>query len=133
MRNPLAALLHPIAALVQLVTAARLSEPVRLYLYGFGSVVLTGLVLAGWITSEWEDYTLLALGVILSVPPGAELARRGVYSPRTLSEAGVLDLPGRHSPEVRRALLLAAAVRQADAERANRTDTIAMRPVRATP
>lgn len=59
----------------------KLTEPVRLYLYGVGAVLLAGLALAGVLTGEWLDYGLAALGVLLAVPAGTEAARASVYSP----------------------------------------------------
>lgn len=58
----------------------KLTEPVRLYLYGLGAVVLVGLVLAGVITEEWRAYGLTALGVVLGLVPATEAARASVYS-----------------------------------------------------
>lgn len=65
-----------------LVTRIKLSEPVRLYLYGLAGVVLAGLTLAGTLTGEWADYWLHVAGVLLVIP-AAEAARASVYSPRT--------------------------------------------------
>jgi len=59
----------------------KLSEPVRLYLYGVGGVIVTGLVLAGWLTGEWAGYLTGALAVLLGLPPATEAARASVYSP----------------------------------------------------
>lgn len=58
----------------------RLTEPVRLYLYGLGTVVLLGLVLAGVITEDWRDYGISALAVVLGLVPATEAARSSVYS-----------------------------------------------------
>jgi hypothetical protein len=58
----------------------KLSEPVRLYLYGVGGVIVAGLVLAGWLTDDWSAYLMAALGVVLGVVPATEAARASVYS-----------------------------------------------------
>ena len=71
---------QPISA----VARWKLTEPVRLYLYGVGSIVLVGLALAGVLTGEWLDYGLTALGVVLAVGTGTEAARASVYSPAGL-------------------------------------------------
>lgn len=58
----------------------KLTEPVRLYLYGVGGVIVAGLVLAGYLTQEWSAYLMAALGVVLGVVPATEAARASVYS-----------------------------------------------------
>ena len=63
-----------------LVARWRLSEPVRLYLWSLGSVLLAGLVLAGVLSGDWAEYGGWALGVLLAVGGGAEAARASVYS-----------------------------------------------------
>jgi hypothetical protein len=62
------------------VSQLKLAEPVRLYLYGVGGVIVAGLVLAGWLTDEWSAYLMAALGVVLGVVPATEAARASVYS-----------------------------------------------------
>lgn len=66
------------------VSSWKLSEPVRLYLYGVGSIVLLGLVLAGAITQDWQAYGLAALAEVLAVVPATEAARASVWSTRSL-------------------------------------------------
>lgn len=66
--------------LVRTASQLKLSEPVRLYLYGVGGVIVTGLVLAGWLTDEWSAYLMAALGVVLGLVPAAEAIRASVYS-----------------------------------------------------
>jgi hypothetical protein len=58
----------------------KLSEPVRLYVYGLGSVIITGLVLAGVLSGEWTEYGLWALGTALGLGAAGESARASVYS-----------------------------------------------------
>lgn len=58
----------------------KLSEPVRLYLYGLGGLALAALFLAGAITEEWQTFGLTALGVVLGLVPATEAARASVYS-----------------------------------------------------
>jgi len=58
----------------------KVTEPVRLYLYSVGSVLLLGLVLGGILTQEWSAYLTAALGVLLGVVPATEAARSSVYS-----------------------------------------------------
>jgi hypothetical protein len=67
--------------LVLTASQLKLSEPVRTYLYGVGAVIVTGLVLAGWLTDDWSAYLMAALGVVLGVVPATEAARATVYSP----------------------------------------------------
>lgn len=62
----------------------KLAEPVRLYLYSVGAVLVAGLVLAGAVTGEWSEFALAALAALLAVPAGTEAARASVYSPRTM-------------------------------------------------
>lgn len=66
--------------LIRTVTRWKLTEPVRLYLYGVGAVVLVGLVLGGVLTQEWSAYLTAALAVVLGVVPATEAARSSVYS-----------------------------------------------------
>jgi hypothetical protein len=73
--------------LIRSLNRAKLSEPVRLYCYGVGSVLITGLVLAGAITGEWQEFLLTALGVLLGLP-AAEAARATAYSPRSVIREG---------------------------------------------
>lgn len=56
------------------------SEPVRLYLYSVLLVMLAGLVLAGWLTAQWQAYAIGAGAVVLGVVPATEAARASVYS-----------------------------------------------------
>lgn len=64
-----------------LLSRLKLTEPVRLYLYSLGSVLVAGLVLMGYLTGEWSEYLTGALAVILGVGGGGEAARASVYSP----------------------------------------------------
>jgi hypothetical protein len=63
----------------------RLQEPVRLYLYGVGSLVLVGLVLGGVITEDWRAFGVAMLAEVLAVVPATEAARVSVYAPATIS------------------------------------------------
>lgn len=92
---------HVAARLVGL----HLSEPLRLWLYTFGTVVLAGLVLAGVLTEQWQTFGTMALAELLGLPALTELLRASVYAPRSLADAGLLDLgdrPGRHSEDLHR-------------------------------
>lgn len=90
--------MNPLAYLAEKIRAAQLSEPVRLWIYGFGSIIAAGFVLAGWLTEQWSTFLLLALAQLLAVP-AAELSRLSVYAPRGLLDAGVLrdTSAGRHA------------------------------------
>lgn len=65
------------------LASLRLTEPVRLYLYGVGSLILAGLVLGGVLTQDWQDWGLAMLAEVLAVVPATEAARATVYSPAT--------------------------------------------------
>lgn len=67
----------------------QLTEPVRLYLFSVAGVVVAGLVLAGVLTREWADFLLPALGVILVVPPVAQVVRSAVYPIAALERAAL--------------------------------------------
>lgn len=62
------------------ISKAKLSEPVRLYLYSLGVLILGALVLLGCITGEWQDYLLAALPIVLGLPPTVWAVRSSVYS-----------------------------------------------------
>lgn len=62
------------------ITRAKLTEPVRLYLYSVGAVIVTGLLLGGWLTEEWGAYLMAALGVILGLVPAGYAIRASVWS-----------------------------------------------------
>ena len=65
-----------------LLTRWKLTEPVRLYLYSvLVTVVIPGAVLAGWLTGDWTEWALGAVGTVLTVGVGGEAARSTVYSP----------------------------------------------------
>lgn len=57
----------------------QLTEPVRLYLYGFAGVVVSGLVLFGVISGELATFLGTALAVVLAVPVPVEAVRASVY------------------------------------------------------
>lgn len=59
----------------------RLTEPVRLYLYGIVMVLIVGLQLAGYLTGEWLPYAVSSAGVVLAVGGAGEAVRASVYSP----------------------------------------------------
>lgn len=67
-------------SVVRAVSRWKLTEPVRLYVYGVGSILIVGLVLAGWATQEWAAYLTAVLGVLLGGVPATEAARSSVYS-----------------------------------------------------
>lgn len=64
-----------------LLSRLKNSEPVRVYLWSVGSVLIGGLVLMGYLTEEWSGYLTGALAVLLAVGGGGEAARASVYSP----------------------------------------------------
>jgi hypothetical protein len=70
-----------VSARPSLLSRLKLTEPVRLYLYSLGSVLIAGLVLMGYLTGEWSAYLTGALAVVLGVGGGGEAARSSVYSP----------------------------------------------------
>lgn len=82
MTNPLGTSTGRLAAAPSagLLARLRLTEPVRLYLYGLGVVLVTGLNLAGYLLGDWHDYALSSLAVVLGLVPAAEAARASVFS-----------------------------------------------------
>lgn len=62
----------------------KLTEPVRLYLYGVALVVIVGLNLAGWLVGEWVPYATSSAATLLGVGVATEAARASVYSPRSM-------------------------------------------------
>lgn len=79
------------------LTRARLTEPVRLWLYTLLLIITAGLQLAGWLTGEWVEFAATNGALLLVLGAGAEGIRSQVYSP-----AGV----------IRSARAAAAAVRR---------------------
>jgi hypothetical protein len=64
----------------EVVSRLKLTEPVRLYLYGVASIVLVGLTVAGVITEEWRAYFTAVAAVVLAVVPSAMAIRATVWS-----------------------------------------------------
>lgn len=82
--------------LTRLLIALHEAEPIRLWLYSvLTSVVLPGLGLAGVLTGQWVAFAVAAAGVVLVVGGTGEALRHFVYSPATLADRGVIDLPAR--------------------------------------
>lgn len=72
------------------------AEPVRLWLYSVvTTVILPALALAGWATDQWIAFAITAAGTVLGTRVVGEVIRDAVYSPATLAEFGVIDLPAR--------------------------------------
>lgn len=76
---------------------ARLTEPVRLWLYTLLLIITAGLQLAGYLTGDWVEFAATNGALLLVLGAGAEGIRSQVYSP-----AGV----------IRSARAAAAAVRR---------------------
>lgn len=76
---------HDPAAGVSLLARLQLTEPVRLWLYSVGMLVLGALVLAGVLSGEWHAFGSAALLTLLGLPLGTEAARAAVYSPATVA------------------------------------------------
>lgn len=76
-----------VSARPSLLSRLKLTEPVRLYLYSVGVVLIAGLVLMGKLTGEWSAYLTGALAVVLGVAGGGEAARASVYSPAGMTTA----------------------------------------------
>lgn len=70
----------PRRSLAQVAMRAKLTEPVRLYLYGVALIVITGLALAGILTQEWATFATAAAAVVLAVVPAAAAIRASVWS-----------------------------------------------------
>jgi hypothetical protein len=63
------------------LSRVKLSEPVRLYVYGLGSVLVVALVMRGVLDGEYLEAMLQALAVAAGLGTAAEAARASVYSP----------------------------------------------------
>lgn len=129
---------NPVHALLLLFDAARLAEPVRLWLYTVAGVAIAGLSLFGYVNDATAEYFLSIAGLILGVTvPAAELVRGAVFSPKThYAATGAELVDARH----REALTLtinvdttASDAAMADALAALPTDTQVMHRVPPVP
>lgn len=59
---------------------AKLTEPVRFYLWSIFGLVVLGLVLAGWATDQWAAYLQAASGVVLGLMLATWAVRASTWS-----------------------------------------------------